>query len=121
MRRTTRIGSTPTGSTRRTRCWTRSRRTRARRAGHHGDRKVLHERPRHRLDLRQPRQAARVSRSGAHGLLPAADLPMATIAAVQGHAFGAGAMLAVSQDFRVMRSDAATTALPEVNLNMPFT
>lgn|SRR5574340_514265 len=47
--------------------------------------------------------------------------PMATIAAVQGHAFGAGAMLATAHDFRVMRADRGYYCLPEVNLHMPFT
>ncbi|HET8993588.1 MAG TPA: enoyl-CoA hydratase/isomerase family protein [Rhodococcus sp. (in: high G+C Gram-positive bacteria)] len=46
---------------------------------------------------------------------------MPTIAAVQGHAFGAGAMLALTHDFRVMRADRGFWCLPEVNLNMPFT
>ncbi|MEN0138502.1 MAG: enoyl-CoA hydratase/isomerase family protein [Rhodococcus sp. (in: high G+C Gram-positive bacteria)] len=47
--------------------------------------------------------------------------PMATVAAVQGHGFGAGAMLATSHDFRVMRADRGFYCLPEVSLNMPFT
>lgn len=47
--------------------------------------------------------------------------PMATVAAVQGHAFGAGAMLATAHDFRVMRADRGYYCLPEVTLNMPFT
>lgn len=47
--------------------------------------------------------------------------PMATVAAVNGHAFGAGAMLATSHDFRVMRADRGYWCLPEVNLGMPFT
>ncbi len=47
--------------------------------------------------------------------------PMATVAAVQGHAFGAGAMFATSHDFRVQRADRGFYCLPEVNLNMPFT
>lgn len=47
--------------------------------------------------------------------------PMATVAAVQGHAFGAGAMLATAHDFRIVRADRGFYCLPEVNLNMPFT
>ncbi|NLV79922.1 MAG: enoyl-CoA hydratase/isomerase family protein [Rhodococcus sp.] len=47
--------------------------------------------------------------------------PAATVAAVQGHAFGAGAMLALTNDFRVMRADRGYWCLPEVQLNMPFT
>ncbi|MCX5044480.1 enoyl-CoA hydratase-related protein [Aldersonia sp. NBC_00410] len=47
--------------------------------------------------------------------------PMATVAAVNGHAFGAGAMTVSSHDFRVMRGDRGYYCLPEVNLGMPFT
>ena len=47
--------------------------------------------------------------------------PMPTVAAVNGHAFGAGAMTAISNDFRVMRGDRGFFSLPEVKLNMPFT
>src|SRR5205807_2506735 len=32
-------------------------------------------------------------------------LPVPTVAAINGHAFGAGAMLALAHDFRVMRED----------------
>ncbi|WP_068154457.1 enoyl-CoA hydratase/isomerase family protein [Rhodococcus phenolicus] len=47
--------------------------------------------------------------------------PAATVAAVQGHAFGAGAMLALTHDFAVMRADRGFWCLPEVQLGMPFT
>lgn len=47
--------------------------------------------------------------------------PATTVAAVQGHAFGAGAMLALTHDFRIMRADRGYWCLPEVGLNMPFT
>lgn len=47
--------------------------------------------------------------------------PMATVAAVQGHAFGAGAMLALCHDTVTMREDRGYFCLPEVSLGMPFT
>ncbi|MGW5310898.1 enoyl-CoA hydratase/isomerase family protein [Nocardia thailandica] len=47
--------------------------------------------------------------------------PMPTVAAVNGHAFGAGAMLALSHDFRIVRGDRGFWSLPEVHLGMPFT
>lgn len=48
-------------------------------------------------------------------------LPIPTAAALVGHAFGAGAMLAVAHDFRVMRSDRGYFCFPEVDIRIPFT
>ncbi|GAB3023183.1 enoyl-CoA hydratase-related protein [Mycobacterium bourgelatii] len=48
-------------------------------------------------------------------------LPIPTAAAIVGHAFGAGAMLAVAHDFRVMRADRGFFCFPEVDINIPFT
>jgi len=48
-------------------------------------------------------------------------LPVPTVAAVNGHAFGAGAMLAMAHDFRVMRSDRGYFCFPEADINIPFT
>lgn len=47
--------------------------------------------------------------------------PLPTAAAVNGHAFGAGAMLAIAHDFRIMRVDRGYYCFPEVDINIPFT
>ncbi|MFD4407000.1 enoyl-CoA hydratase-related protein [Nocardia sp. NPDC058499] len=47
--------------------------------------------------------------------------PLPTVAAVNGHAFGAGAMLAIAHDYRVMRDDRGYYCFPEVDINIPFT
>jgi enoyl-CoA hydratase/carnithine racemase len=57
-----------------------------------------------------------------HGLFAkflAAPLP--TVAAIQGHCFAAGAMLALAHDWRVMRADRGYFCLPEADINIPFT
>lgn len=48
-------------------------------------------------------------------------LPVPTVAAVNGHAFGAGAMLAIAHDYRVMREDRGYFCFPEVDIHIPFT
>jgi enoyl-CoA hydratase/carnithine racemase len=49
------------------------------------------------------------------------SLPVVTVAAVQGHAFGAAAILTLAHDFRVMRADRGFWCLPEADIKMPFT
>ena len=46
--------------------------------------------------------------------------PMPTVAAVNGHAFGIGAMLALAHDLRVMRRDRGWFCLPEIDLGLRF-
>jgi Delta3-Delta2-enoyl-CoA isomerase len=49
------------------------------------------------------------------------SMPCVTAAALNGHTYAAGAMVAVAHDHRVMRTDRGYWCLPEVDLGMPFT
>ncbi len=60
---------------------------------------------------------AALARLGQHMLDTWANLPIPTVVAVQGHAIGAGACLAVAADFRLMTAD-ATLHFPEVERGM---
>ncbi len=46
--------------------------------------------------------------------------PFPVIAAITGHAFGNGAILACACDFRFMRSDRGYFCFPEVDISIPF-
>jgi enoyl-CoA hydratase/carnithine racemase len=47
-------------------------------------------------------------------------LGVPTVAAIQGHCYAAGGLLALAHDWRVMRSDRGFFCLPEVDINIPF-
>ncbi|MFC4786383.1 enoyl-CoA hydratase-related protein [Nocardioides sp. MAHUQ-72] len=47
-------------------------------------------------------------------------LPVPTVAAVNGHAFGAGALFALAHDWRVMRADRGYFCFPEIDLDVAF-
>ena len=46
--------------------------------------------------------------------------PALTVAALNGHAFGAGALLATAHDFAVMRADRGYWCMPEADIGLPL-
>jgi enoyl-CoA hydratase/carnithine racemase len=46
--------------------------------------------------------------------------PAVTVAAINGHAFGAGAQLSLAHDYRLMRSERGYWCMPEIDLGAPL-
>lgn len=46
--------------------------------------------------------------------------PMITVAAINGHAFGAGAQLSLAHDYRVMRTERGYWCMPEIDMGAPL-
>lgn len=46
--------------------------------------------------------------------------PVYTVAAINGHAFGAGAQLSLAHDFRLMRTERGYWCMPEIDLKAPL-
>jgi enoyl-CoA hydratase/carnithine racemase len=68
-----------------------------------------------------PSRAAENARAMHELFAQVLTLPVPTVAAISGHAFAGGAMLALSHDFRVMRADRGYFCLPEIDGRLPFT
>ncbi|XP_072051910.1 uncharacterized protein [Amphiura filiformis] len=54
-------------------------------------------------------------------IIRVATFPVPTVAAINGHAFAAGALLPLVCDFRVMHSGKGWFSLPEIHIKLPFT
>lgn len=53
-------------------------------------------------------------------LLRLAKLDMPTVAGINGHAYGGGALLATACDFRIMRADKGRFCFPEIDIPIAF-
>lgn len=70
------------------------------------------------LSSAPPDQAQQSFRDLHRALARLLRFPGATVAAMNGHAFGAGAILAAAADFRVQRADRGYFCFPEVDLGL---
>lgn len=48
-------------------------------------------------------------------------LNIPVISAINGNAYGGGALIAIASDFRIMRGDQGRFCFPEINIKLPFT
>lgn len=69
----------------------------------------------------RPEMAGRMLESGQELFARILTFPLPTVAALQGHAFAAGMILALAHDLRVMRADRGYLCLPEVTFAGVFT
>ena len=67
-----------------------------------------------------PEHAQRYLASVLEILARVLSCPAPTVAAINGHAFGAGALAALAHDYRLMRSDRGYFCMPEVDLKAPL-
>ncbi|HEX3829461.1 MAG TPA: enoyl-CoA hydratase/isomerase family protein [Sporichthyaceae bacterium] len=67
-----------------------------------------------------PDRGAETLEVAEHLLARLLAFPVPTVAAIQGHAFAGGLLLALAHDLRVMRSDRGFLSLPEVNFDAVF-
>ena len=70
------------------------------------------------LGTAPPEEAAQMFRDLHAVLARLLRFPGAVVAAVNGHAFGAGAVLAAAADFRIQRADRGYLCFPEVDLGL---
>lgn len=69
----------------------------------------------------QERNEAAAYMSGVLGLFARTlTFPAITVAAMNGHAFGAGAQWALAHDYRVMRDDRGYFCMPEIDMRSPL-
>ncbi len=68
-----------------------------------------------------PARAGEYLRMIYHVLGRVLSLPAVTVAAVNGHAFGGGAQLAIAHDFAIMRADRGYWCMPEADLGLALT
>eukprot|EP00002_Diphylleia_rotans_P021787 TRINITY_DN4250_c0_g1_i1.p1 TRINITY_DN4250_c0_g1~~TRINITY_DN4250_c0_g1_i1.p1 ORF type:complete len:236 (-),score=64.13 TRINITY_DN4250_c0_g1_i1:185-892(-) len=66
-------------------------------------------------------KSAQFFKSFHHLLNRILTMPILTVAAMNGHAYAGGAMLALACDFRFMRTDRGFFCLPEIDINAPLT
>ncbi len=68
----------------------------------------------------QPAEVASYVREVLQVMARILTFPMTTVAAMNGHAFGAGAQMAVAHDYQVMRADRGYYCMPEIDMRAPL-